>query len=104
MQHAIADYLSRLESREEGTRVKDDFPDAQLFRVETVQSQEMNEDMDDSWITEMSIFLTIGIPPQQRTTNERKRLAVRSQIFCLLNDTLYHKGADGIWRRGVRQF
>ena len=36
VQHAIADYLSRLESEEEGTGVKDDFPDAQLFRVETV--------------------------------------------------------------------
>ena len=36
VQHAIADYLSRLESGEEGTGVKDDFPDAQLFRVETV--------------------------------------------------------------------
>ena len=60
MQHAIADYLSRLESCEEGTGVNDDFPDAQLFRVETVQSQEMNEDMEDSWIIEMTIFLTIG--------------------------------------------
>ena len=36
VQNAIADYLSRLESGEEGTRVKDDFPDAQLFRVETM--------------------------------------------------------------------
>ena len=36
VQHAIADYLSRLESGEEGTGVKDDFPDAQLFRVETM--------------------------------------------------------------------
>ena len=51
MQHAIADYLSRLDSVEEGTGVKDDFPDAQLFRVETVQSQEMNEEMADNWIT-----------------------------------------------------
>ena len=36
VQHAIADYLSRLDSGEEGTGVKDDFPDAQLFQVETV--------------------------------------------------------------------
>ena len=36
VQHA--DYLRRLDSGEEGTGVKDDFRDAQLFRVETVQS------------------------------------------------------------------
>ena len=81
--------------------VKDDFPDAQLFRVETVQSQEMNEDMEHNCITEMTIFLTTGLPPQQLSTDERKRLAVRSRNFCLLNNTLYHKGADGIWRRAV---
>ena len=45
VQHAIADYLSRLDSGEKGAGVKDDFPDAQLFRVETVQSQYMNEDI-----------------------------------------------------------
>ena len=65
MQHAIADYLSRLESGEEGTVVKYDFPDAQLFRVETVQSQDMNDDMEESWITKMIIFLTTGLPPEQ---------------------------------------
>ena len=64
----------------------------------------MNEDMEDSWITEMTTFLTTGLPPQQLSIDERKRLAVRSRNFCLLNNTLYHKGADGIWRRAVRQF
>ena len=52
----------------------------------------------------MTIFLTTGLPPQQLSTDERKRLAVRSRNFCLLNNNLYHKGADGIWRRAVRQF
>ena len=104
MQHAIADYLSRLDSGEDGTRVKDDFPDAQLFRVETVQSQDMNEDMEDNWIIEMTIFLTTGLPPQQQSIDERKRLAVHSRNFCLLNNALYHKGANRIWRRAVRQF
>ena len=27
---------------------------------------------------------------------------MRSRHFCLVGDTLYHKGADGIWRRAVR--
>ena len=48
-----------MDSREEGTGVKDDFPDAQLFRVETVQSQDMNEDMEDSWITEIALCIFI---------------------------------------------
>ena len=104
MQHVIADYPSRLELGEAGTTIIDDFPDAQLFRVETVQSQDMNEDMEDSWIIEMTIFITTGLPPQQLSTNERKRLAVRSRNFCIINNTLYHKRVDGIWRRVVRQF
>ena len=64
----------------------------------------MNEDMEDKWITETTIFLTIGLPLQQLSADERKRLAVRSRNFCLLNNTLYHKGPDGICRRAIRQF
>ena len=103
-QHAIADYLSRLESGEEAVGVKDDFPDTQLFRVETVKAQEMNEEKEDEWISEMTIFLSTGIPAEHMSTDERKRIAVRSRNFCLFNDMLYHKGADGIWRRAVRKF
>ena len=82
VQHAIANYLSRLESSKEGMGVKDDFWDAQLFRVETVHSPDMNEDMEDSWITEMKIFLTTRLPPQHLSTDERKRLAIRSRNFA----------------------
>ena len=101
VQHVVADYLSRLESKEEGIGVKDDFSDVQLFRVEARKAQEMNEESEDEWISEMTIFLSTGIPPEQMSADERKRLAVRSRNFCLLNDVLYHKGADGIWRRAV---
>ena len=38
VQHAVADYLSRLESGEEGMGVKDDFPDDHLFRVDIVSA------------------------------------------------------------------
>ena len=34
--------------------------------------------------------------------DERKRLAVRTCHLCFIQDTFYHKGADCIWRRGVR--
>ena len=104
VQHVVVDYLSRLESGEEGAGVKDDFPDGQLFRVDIVRVHELNEDSENAWISEMSNFLTSRLPPKHLSANERKRLAVRSWNFCLLNDTLYHKGADGIWRRAVRQF
>ena len=46
VQHAVADYLSPLESGEEGTRVKNYFPDGHLFRVEMITVQEMNEELD----------------------------------------------------------
>ena len=59
---------------------------------------------EDTWISEMTIFLSIGIPPEHMSVDQRKRLVVRSRNFCLLNDVLYHKGADGIWQRAVRQF
>ena len=62
---------------------------------------EMGEDTADAWIIEMTIFYSIGLPQDNMSLDERKRLVVRSWNFCLLNDTLYHKGIDGIWRRGL---
>ena len=52
--------------------MQDDFPDGQIFRVVTTPAQEMNEEMDDAWITKMTIFLTTELPPQQLSTDERK--------------------------------
>ena len=101
VQHAVADYLSQLESREEGTGVRDGFPNGQHFRVEAVSVQEINEESEDAWISEMTIFLTTRMPPKHLIADEWKMLAIRSQNFCLLNVILYHKGADGIWRRAV---
>ena len=78
VEHAIANYLSRLESGEEGIEVKDDFPDAQFFWVDIVPATEMGKDKTDAWITEMTIFLSTGLPPENMSLDERKRLAVRS--------------------------
>ena len=50
----------------------------------------------------MHQFLSTGLPPEKMDQDKRKRLAVRSCHFCLIQVTLYHKGADGIWRRAVR--
>ena len=78
VQHAIADYLSWLELGGEGTRVKDDFPNAQLFQVDIVVATKMGEDTTDTWIIEMTIFISIGLPPENMSLDERKQLAVRS--------------------------
>ena len=90
-QHAVADYLSRLESGEPAEPTYDDLPDAGLFSVTTLP-----DDKEDEWITKMTHFLSIGLPPDHMTLDARKRLAVQSRNFCLVSDTLYHKGSDGI--------
>ena len=96
VQHAVADYLSRLESGEPAESTYDDLPDAGLFSLTT-----MPDDNEDEWITEMTHFLSTGLPPDHLTLDARKRLAVRSRNFCLVSDTLYHKGSDGIWCRAI---
>ena len=52
---------------------------------------------------EMTYFLYTRLPPLQLRTDEKKRLAVRSRNFCLVEGVLYHKGSDGIWGRGIWQ-
>ena len=57
---------------------------------------------EERWLTDMHQFLSTGLPPDKMDRDEQKRVAVRSRHFCLIGDTLYHKGADGIWWRAVR--
>jgi hypothetical protein len=99
-QHAVADYLSRLESGEAPAGVADDFPDAGIM---TVTPEAGPTEDPDKWLTDMMYFLSHGLPPEELSKAERKRLGVRSRSFSLMNDTLYHQSADGIWRRVVRQ-
>ena len=99
VQHAVADYLSRLESGEPTETTYDDLPDAHLFHLATTP-----DDNEDGWITDMTYFLSTGLPPEHLPLDVKKRLAVRSRNFCLVSDILYHKRSDGIWRRAIRQF
>ena len=48
--------------------------------------------------------LTMRLPPKGMTQDEKKRLAIQSRNFCMLQDTLHHKGADDFWRRAIQQF
>ena len=45
----------------------------------------------------MSHFLSTCVPPPRMWTDGKKWLAVRSSNFCLVEETLYHKGNDSIW-------
>ena len=57
----------------------------------------------DCWLMEMTYFFTTGLPPPQLRTIEKKRLAVWSRNFCLVEGVLNHKGNDGIRRRRIRE-
>ena len=92
VQHVVVNYLSRLESDEASDGVRDELPDAELFRITT-------EPTTDPTVAQ---FLSTGLPSDKMDQDEQKRLAVRSRHFCLIQDTLYHKGADRIWRRVIR--
>ena len=104
VQHAIANYLSQLETGEPTIGVRDDIPNTKLFRIQVDRTEEVQDDIIDSWITDMTIILSTGFPPEGMPLDERKRISVRSRNFHLLKETLYHKGAHGIWRRGIHQF
>ena len=101
VQHAIADYLSRLDSGEPPDMTYDDLLDANLFSLMTTTTQDDNED---EWIRDMTHFLSTNLPPNHLPLDARKWLAGKSRNFCLITNTLYQKGSDGIWRRVVRQF
>ena len=62
VQHAVGDYLSSLESGEPAEPTYDDFPDAGLFSVTTLP-----DDKEDEWITEITHFLSTGLPPDHMT-------------------------------------
>ena len=101
-QHVVADFLSRVDNGETARKDDDDFPDADVLQVAMIASREDKKILD-SWLMEMTYFLTTGVPPPQLRTDEKKRLAIRSRNFCMVEGILYHKGNDGILRCGVRQ-
>ena len=100
-QHAVADYLSRLENGVDAIKDDDDFPDGAILHIAAEDLEGEYTSHADKWLTKMSTFLSTGLPPPRMRTDEKKRLGVRSQNVCLLQDTLYHKDSDGIWRRCV---
>ena len=98
-QHAVADFLTRLESGEAGDGVIDEFPDPELFMGTTEPTTDSTVAEKDKWLTDMHQFLSTGLPTNKMDQDERKRLVVQSRDFCLIQDTPYNQQTDGIWRR-----
>ena len=65
IQHAVADYLSRLDSGETGDGVPYEFPDAELFKVTTETTRDGTVAEEDKWLTNMHQFLSTGLPPEE---------------------------------------
>jgi hypothetical protein len=74
-QYAVADYLSRLESGEAPTGVAYNFPDAGVM---TMTPETEPRDDSEKWLTDIIYFLNHGVPPEELSKAERKRLGVRS--------------------------
>lgn len=92
-EHAIADFLSRIESGEAASGVEDQLPDVDLFEVNGLVS--------DSWYDQMLMFLTDGVMPNQFSTDQRRKFALKSKPFLVIAGALYRKGVDQIIRRCV---
>ena len=89
-EHTVADYLSRIDNDDDAIQRDDD-----ILRVAVTATQEEKNFLD-RWLIEMTYFLMTGLPPLQLRMDEKKRLAVQSRNFCVVEGVLYHKGSDGI--------
>jgi hypothetical protein len=69
----------------------------------TVTPETGPRDDPDQWLTDIIYFLSHDVPPEELSEAERKRLGVRSRAFSLMNENLYHKSADEVWRCVVRK-
>ena len=69
-QHAIGDFLSRLDNGDNVAKDDDDFPDADILRVVPMANR-AEKGFPDRWLIEMTYFLSTGLPPPQLRTNEK---------------------------------
>jgi hypothetical protein len=83
------DHLSQLETGEDPTRIEDDLPDANLFRVKATPKE----------LEEIANFLEEGKAPEDLLANKRNILALKETPFTLMNGYLYKLGIDNILQR-----
>ena len=80
MQHAVADYLSRIENGANTVNGDDDFPDGAILHIEAEDPEGKHISHEDKCLIEMSTFLSTGLPPPRMRTDEKKRLVVGKHV------------------------
>ena len=68
MQHAVADYLSRLEHGADAVNDDDDFPDGVVLHIEAEERERKHTSHENKWLMDMSTFLSTGLPPSLMRT------------------------------------
>ena len=58
----MANYLSRLEYGEAGEAIRDEFPDAELFKFTPTMVVDETMVGEDKWLTDMHQFLSTRLP------------------------------------------
>ena len=86
--------MSRIDTGEEPTGVKDDLPDAHLFRIEVVPTK----------LEEIAQFLENGQAPEGMSTKKKQILAMKDAPYSLINGFLYKIGLDEVFRRCVLEY
>ena len=85
------DHLSRIDTREEPTGVKDDLLDAHVFQIEAVLAE----------LEEIAQFLEVGKSLEGMSMKKKQILSMKSVPYSLINGFLYKMGLDDILRRCV---
>ena len=85
------DHLSRIDTGEEPTRVKDDLPDAHLFRIEAISAE----------LEEITQLLENGQALEGMSIKKKQILAMKVAPYSLINKFLYKMGLDEIIKRCV---
>ena len=68
VQHAVADYLSRLEyneSRESSNGICDEFMNMELFKITVEVAIDESVAGENKWMTDMHQFLSARLPPEE---------------------------------------
>ena len=89
--NADPDHLSRIDTREELTRVEDDLLDANIFWIEAVPAE----------LEEIAQFLENGQEPEGMSTKKKQILAMKVAPYTLINRFLYKMGLDEVLCRCV---
>ena len=72
-QHAVADYLSRIENGADAVDGDNNFPDGAILHIEAEDPEKTHTPHEDRWFTEMSTFLSTGLPPPRKKRKDGRK-------------------------------